>query len=40
MDLFRYREEHTPDRVWAIAEGKPGLKFCVVGFYRLGDFIC
>jgi len=41
MDLFRFREKHTPQ-----TEGGPSQKagvamICgVVGFYRLGNFVC
>ena len=26
MDLFRFREKHTPQTMWAIAEGEYGLE--------------
>lgn len=39
MDLFR--EKYSTDRVWASRMARESaLKFGVVSFYRLGNFIC
>ena len=43
MDLFRYREKHTPaDRGCVDHQQRvnAATKFGVVSFYRLGNFIC
>ena len=34
-----YRETHPTGRVWAISEGERALKYGVVSFYGLGNFI-
>ena len=39
MDLFRFGEKHSSDRVWAMAEGECSLEMYVVSFYGLGNFI-
>ena len=41
MDLFRYREKHTPvTECGPLQRASKALKFGVVSFYRLGNFIC
>ena len=38
VDLFR--EKYTPQtRVWAISEGERALKYGMVSFYGLGNFM-
>ena len=41
MDLFRYREKHTPQTECGPSQrANAAAKFDVVSFYRLGNFIC
>ena len=41
MDLFRFREKHTPQTECGPSQRMiVALKFGVVSFYKLSNFIC
>ena len=41
MDLFRFREKHTPQTEFGpFQRASVAAKCATVNFYRLGNFIC
>ena len=41
MDLFRFREKHTPQtECGPLQRANAATEFGVVNFYKLGNFIC